>query len=157
MLIFKAIRGCQSSQEQTQQESVNYMRNQLPAFRHQRAWGRRKKLGCVTLTLDKLSGIRADLVRLDDDWQEWGFPQLVGCERNPVPLDSYRGGGSWRHDRGNDKALQTKQGDWKPKPCVYCKSGEHKSVDCDKIKEVADRRKYLSNKKLCFNCTRTKH
>ena len=55
-------------------------------------------------------------MRLDDDGQEWGFPQLVEalrkwCERNPVPLDSYRGGGSWRHDRGNDKALQTKQGD----------------------------------------------
>ena len=101
-------------------------------------------------------------MRLDDDWQEWGFPQLVEalkkwCERNPVPLDGYRGGGSWKHDRGNDKALQTKQGDWKPKPCVYCKSGEHKSADCDKIKKVADRRKYLSDNKLCFNCIGTKH
>ena len=96
-------------------------------------------------------------MRLDDDWQEWGFPQLVGCERNPVPLDSYRGGGSWRHDRGNDKALQTKQGDWKPKPCVYCKSVEHKSVNCDKIKDVADRKRYLSDNKLCFSCTGTKH
>ena len=26
------------------------------------------------LTLDKLEGIRADLTRVDDDWQEWGFP-----------------------------------------------------------------------------------
>ena len=72
--------------------------------------------GYVRLTLDKLPGIGADLVRLDDYWQEWGFPQLLEalrkwCERNPVPLDSYRGEGSWRHDRGNDKALQTKQGD----------------------------------------------
>ena len=25
--------------------------------------------------------------------------------------------------------------------CVYCKSEEHKSVDCDKIKGVADRRR----------------
>ena len=35
--------------------------------------------GYVRLTLDKLPGIRADLVRLDDNWQEWRFPQLVGA------------------------------------------------------------------------------
>ena len=33
--------------------------------------------GYVRLTLHKLPGIRADLVRLDDNWQEWGLPQLV--------------------------------------------------------------------------------
>ena len=27
----------------------------------------------VRLTLDKLPGIRADVVRLDDNWQEWDF------------------------------------------------------------------------------------
>ena len=52
--------------------------------------------GYVRLTLDKLQGIRADLVRLDDNWQEWRFPKLVealknGCERNSVPLDSNHG------------------------------------------------------------------
>ena len=41
--------------------------------------------GYVRLTLDKLQGIRADLVRLDDNWQEWRFPKLAvalknGCE-----------------------------------------------------------------------------
>ena len=40
-------------------------------------------------TLDKLDGIRADLVRTDDSWQEWGFPQLVNAlrrwtEQNPI-------------------------------------------------------------------------
>ena len=51
--------------------------------------------GCVKITLDKLPDIRADLVRLDDDWQDWGFTQLVEAlrkwtERNPkifVPPD----------------------------------------------------------------------
>ena len=42
----------------------------------------------VRLTLDKLPGIRADLVRLADNWQEWDFCQLVDSlrrwtERNP--------------------------------------------------------------------------
>ena len=40
--------------------------------------GKEKEIrGYVRLTLDKLPGIRADLARVNDDWQEWGFPQLV--------------------------------------------------------------------------------
>ena len=49
----------------------------------------------VKITLDKLPGICAGLVRLNDDWQGWGFSQLVEVlrkwtERNPkifVPPD----------------------------------------------------------------------
>ena len=45
--------------------------------------------GYVRATIDKLEGIRGDLVRIDDDWLEWKFPQLVEAlrkwtERNPV-------------------------------------------------------------------------
>ena len=32
--------------------------------------------GYIKITLDKLPGIHANLVRLDD-WQDWGFTQLV--------------------------------------------------------------------------------
>ena len=79
------------------------------------------------------------------------------CERNPVPLDSHRGGNSRRHGRGCDWAFQAKQEDWKPKPCVHSKSVEHRSVDRERIKGVGDRRRYLSTNKLCYNCTGTKH
>jgi hypothetical protein len=33
--------------------------------------------GYVHNTLDQLEGIRGDLVRNDDNWQEWDFPKLV--------------------------------------------------------------------------------
>jgi len=40
--------------------------------------GKEKEIrGYVRPTLEKLPGIRADLVRLDEDWQECRFPQLV--------------------------------------------------------------------------------
>ena len=44
--------------------------------------------GYVRATIDKLEGIRGDLVRTDDNWQEWEFPQLIEAmrkwtERNP--------------------------------------------------------------------------
>ena len=38
--------------------------------------------GYVRLTLDKLLGSRADLVRLIGDWQEWDFPKLVESLRS---------------------------------------------------------------------------
>ena len=33
--------------------------------------------GYVRLTFDKLSGICTYLVRVDEDWQDWTFPQLA--------------------------------------------------------------------------------
>ena len=47
------------------------------------------------MTLDKLIGIRADLVRTDDNWQEWKFTHLEEAlrkwtERNPLPMDHER-------------------------------------------------------------------
>ena len=32
--------------------------------------------GAVSMTLDKLPGIRGDLVRTDPDWERWDFAQL---------------------------------------------------------------------------------
>ena len=51
--------------------------------------------GYVGIALDKLPAIRADLVRIDDDWQEWDFWQFIEAlrkwtDRNPIPLDYKR-------------------------------------------------------------------
>ena len=45
----------------------------------------------VRVTLDKLEGILADLVRNDDNWQDWTFQQLGEAlekwtVRNPMSL-----------------------------------------------------------------------
>ena len=101
--------------------------------------------GYVRTTLDKLEGIRGDLVRTDKDWQEWDFPQLVEAlrqwtERNPVSTKEKNDGKSgYRSGRPRgpwDKAYQTKQNEVK-RVCVYCKSEDHKSKDCTKVVSVA--------------------
>ena len=33
--------------------------------------------GYVGMTLDKMEGIRGELVRTDDNWQDWEFPHLL--------------------------------------------------------------------------------
>ena len=41
-----------------------------------------KQMNCsVKLTLDNLSGLGTDLVRLDYNWQEWDFAKLVNSLR----------------------------------------------------------------------------
>ena len=45
--------------------------------------------GYVQMTIDKLVGIRGDLVRTNDDWQEWDFPQLVLALRKWTTLPAH--------------------------------------------------------------------
>ena len=118
--------------------------------------------GYVRMTLDKLPAIRADLVRLDDNWQKWGFPQLIDalrkwCERNPVLISDHQPNDIGNRQQRREKFFQVKQQVWKPRPCVYCDSNEHKSSQCQKVKSVTERKRLLSVKKLCFNCTGEKH
>ena len=124
--------------------------------------------GYVRLTLDKLEGIRGDLVRTDDDWRDWKFPQLVEAlqkwternpskpeERNPerCQLPSARPANKSR----SFQAKQTGANHTTPKPCVYCDSVNHKPSNCNKIISVSDRKEHLAKKQLCYNCTGTNH
>ncbi|XP_028415664.1 uncharacterized protein LOC114539027 [Dendronephthya gigantea] len=120
--------------------------------------------GYVRMTLDKLEGIRGDLVRTDDGWRQWDFVKLVDAlrkwtERNPTRVD----------DRSLDKnsnkfsnvlrtkTFQTRQHETKQRRCVYCNEIDHMSINCPKLVTSAERKKYLSDKRLCFNCTGADH
>ena len=111
--------------------------------------------GYVRVTLDKLLGIRADLVRLDDHWHDWAFQQMLEalrkwCDRNPLHSSD-------QSNKSRDRFFNSRQEDYRQRPCVYCTSTSHKSVNCDKIASVGDRKNYLSERRLCFNCTGTRH
>ena len=75
--------------------------------------------GYVKITLDSLPGICANLVRLNDDWQNWGFTQLVEAlrkwtERYPkifVPPNK---------NLKRDKIYYNRENEHKFRVCVYC-------------------------------------
>ena len=124
--------------------------------------------GYVRLTLDKLEGSRGDLVRTDDDWRDWKFPQLVEAlqkwtERNPSkPEERITEKSQLPSARPANKSMsfqakQTGANHATPKPCVYCDSVNHKPSNCDKVISVSDRRECLAKKQLCYNCTDTNH
>ena len=87
--------------------------------------------GYVRNTLDKLPGIRADLVRLDDSWQDWGFCELVETlrkwtERNPKIIASEK-------KPKRDNVYHTTERERKTRRCVYCEKERHKSSECKAV------------------------
>ena len=98
--------------------------------------------GYVRMSIDKLSGIRGDLVRTDENWQEWDFPKFVYAlqgwtERNPVTIRS--SDKPWR----DSNAFNIQLGDTRPRDraCVYCDSTDHKPHECAKVSDPNERRK----------------
>ena len=55
------------------------------------------------------------------------------------------------------KTFHSQEKDPARQVCVYCDCVTHRSWECDKITSPADRRQILQNKKLCFDCTGSKH
>ena len=116
--------------------------------------------GNVRMTLDKLEGIRSDITRMDPKWKNWGFHELLEglrgwIDRNPLQIGERESRPQLRDIR-REKTFSTRD-QIKPRSCVYCGSSNHKSSNCESVKTVEERRKILSNKRLCFNCTGERH
>ena len=129
----------------------DFLNKLLPSIQALESMGKLQEItGYARMTLNKLEEIRADLIRLDDDWQEWGFPKLVEAltkwaERNPI------------HHEVREKIFTATQGTYQKRQCVYCGNSSHKSADCKKVERVSERRNILREKRLCFNCTGSGH
>ena len=52
---------------------------------------------------------------------------------------------------------ETTDNDVRLKACTYCEATNHKSTECSKVAQVANWKKILMTKALCFNCTGSKH
>ena len=72
------------------------------------------------------------------------------CDRNPLHSSD-------QSNKSRDRFFNSRQEDYRQRPCVYGTSTSHNAVNCDKIASVGDRKKYLSERRLCFNCTGTRH
>ena len=87
--------------------------------------------GYVQFTLHKFSGIRADLVRVDDNWQGCCFPEFIEVpqkwmERNPKPNDVTKES----HVNQKNKLFQTKRNSLKQCIFIAKKAATHKGSDC---------------------------
>ena len=117
--------------------------------------------------LDKLPGIKAELVSGKVGWQDWGFTELIRALEewkaiHPLELAEKASGKPQappppRPPRHRSFYAQEREPARERHACVYCDCVTHRSWECDKITSLAERRQILQNKRLCFNCTGPKH
>lgn len=140
-----------------------------------------KLSGCLSMVrgvLDKLPGIKADLVNGKPGWQDWGFAELMRSleewkaihpmevnesvhEISPSQPSHLRSRPPRpprppRTPRDNSFYAQDR-GPISRRVCVYCDRETHRSWECDSVTSPAERRRILQSKRLCFNCTGTQH
>ncbi len=113
--------------------------------------------GNVSMTLDKLSGIRGDLVRGDPDWETCDFVKLTEAVKQWVrrnPATDFPGD---REETKHKRVFNTKNEKYRPRGCVYCGDLNHKAVQCEKVTDISERKRILARKGLCFNCAAKQH
>eukprot|EP00794_Sanderia_malayensis_P020984 gene20984-biopygen15490 len=99
-------------------------------------------------------------MRTDEKWEEWDFHALlealrIWTDRNPYQQYD-REGKPFQKEFKREKTFTTR-GQLKPRQCAYCDKQDHKSSDCQQVSTIEERRKILSDKRLCFSCTGTQH
>ena len=108
--------------------------------------------------LDKLPGIKAELVSNKVGWQDWGFGELLHAleEWKEIhPLESSQQKPALESHVPHIKSFHSQERDPTLHVCVYCDCVTHRSWECDRITSPAHR--ILQSKRLCFNCTRSQH
>ena len=94
-------------------------------------------------------------MRTDLEWETRDFKNLTEAlkqwvKRNPISVNE-------RDEPNRKKIFHTRDGDFKPRSCVYCGDVGHKANQCVKIPDVKARKGILAKNRLCFNCATKKH
>ena len=124
----------------------------------------------VRQTLDKLGPIKTDIIRTDSNWQQWNFERLLKelreyTIRNPETNEQqsrhqdqpprYRD--NHKNGHGRTYGYQATTIGHRRATCIYCNDESHRSIDCDKVSDIKERKEILNSKKLCYNCTGSNH
>ena len=118
--------------------------------------------GFVMSTLNKLPHVRLDIVRNDDNWEDWNMETLINnlqaCLRRNKPGDPP---GTLREPPMREKHWFAAKGSDQPRErvapcCMYCKE-DHWANDCTSLAMVEVRSKFSHDNQLCYNCGRPGH
>ena len=117
-----------------------------------------QSLSMVRGVIEKLPGIKAELVTNQVGWQDWGFADLLKALENWKAIHPVES--STEHNPktpyNRNHSFFSKDSST-PKGCVYCDDEQHKSYECKKVATPTERKRKLQAKKLCFNCTGGRH
>ena len=118
--------------------------------------------GMTRSVLDKLKGIKSDLLKGQDGWQEWNLPSLLLAMKrwrdiNPVIEENQNPSKAATQKRSEGKYRLYHAEVKTQRLCVYCDDASHVSRECTRVTTLDERKKLLAQKRLCFNCTGSKH
>ena len=104
--------------------------------------------GLVLPTLNKLPSIKADLVRTDEEWEEWGMENLIKAlqkwlKRNQPEAGKEKRERHWLSQRGAH--------------CIFGCKESHWGDACPEYDTLEKRRRFFSEHRLCFNCAQSGH
>ena len=118
----------------------------------------------VQQTLEKLGTIKTNLIRIDPDWQGWNFERLLTELRkyiigNPEKIEKVIGRDRFekKDNHHRIKCFQVRNKEYRRSICVYCSAESHRSIECDKVKIIQERKDILKKKRFCYNCTGSNH
>ena len=128
----------------------------------------------VYTLLDKLGPVKEALIQTDDEWENWDLEQLVEnlekyVDRYPLPAGVSMSSATPLKKQGYEYQMDKKRRDrmmlansidkpkGRPTSCVFCELTSHRSSDCNKVLNLAQRRDIVKRKRLCFNCTGLGH
>ncbi|XP_028390705.1 uncharacterized protein LOC114515614 [Dendronephthya gigantea] len=119
--------------------------------------------GLVVSTLNKLPQVKPDLVRMDDNWEDWDMKRLLVAIQGWLKRNKTEETTNKEHDnpRKRERNWYTQKGGdsnskGKSPVCIYCE-GQHWGDQCTSYDSVVKRRQFFVEKRLCFNCGRAGH
>ena len=121
--------------------------------------------GLVMTTINKLPHVKPDVVRVDDDWEQWGMENLIESlgkwlKRNKPEeqIDSRpettKREKHW-YSKGEGRTSASKPSRQGPN-CMFCKES-HWGDACPTYDTLEKRKKFFVEGKLCFNCGKHGH
>ena len=114
--------------------------------------------GMTISVLDELTGIKADLVRGQENWQDWDLPRLAQALKKWRDVNPATEGNNFESMTTPSKRPENKSRffdaeSMDKRRCVYCDDASHISRDCPRVSTIDERKRMIAQKRMCFNCT----
>ena len=105
--------------------------------------------GFVMSTLNKIPQVRPDIVRTDENWEDWDMEALINNLRQWLKrhkVDDAPGDSGGVRPKREKHWYNKEKGD---PVCIFCE-GKHWGDACEVINTIEARRQFFQEKKLCF-------
>ena len=112
--------------------------------------------GMTISVLNKLTAITADLVRGQENWQDWDLPRLAQALKKWRDVNPATEGNNFESITATSKRPENKSRffdaeSMDKRRCVYCDDASHISRDCTRVSTIDERKRMIEQKRMCLD------